>query len=267
MIERYVVSYKLGIQITHEDYLYLMTHHTRFSTCVFSPSPSLSLSVTHLYIRVCLCNCCVYQLRPFPSGSYIVVAVLRSDLPLQTLRLQATVHRSAHRPSQSASTATRSVHSCCVKRIASFGRWHRGRQEQDLRRPDDRHLAKNRQSESPEPHAVPRVRHVRVYGYRQMCVAVLCLRARARRADGGMGMGVGDGLGFNKKRFTKQYSFASARRAETIPWCVAHPLCPGGPCRTVTCCPRCLTIGPSSRRRRCRQGRRPVRSPPVRPGR
>lgn len=189
MIERYVVSYKLGIQITHEDYLYLMTHHTRFSACVFSPSPSLS--VTHLYIRVCLCNCCVYQLRPFPSGSYIVVAVLRSDLPLQTLRLQATVHRSAHRPSQSASTATRSVHSCCVKRIASFGRWHRGRQEQDLRRPDDRHLAKNRQSESPEPNAVPRVRHVRVYGYRQMCVAVLCLRARAHRADGGYGNGGG----------------------------------------------------------------------------
>lgn len=50
--------------------------------------------------------------------------------------------------------------------------------------PNDRHLAKNRQSASPEPHAVPRVRHVRVYGYRQMCLAVLSMsaRSRARRA-------------------------------------------------------------------------------------
>lgn len=73
------------------------------------------------------------------------------------------------------------------------GRWHRRRREQDLRRPDDRHLAKNRQSASPEPHAVPRVRHVRVSGYRQMCLAVLSMsaRSRARRADGEWGWGWG----------------------------------------------------------------------------
>lgn len=65
----------------------------------------------------------------------------------------------------------------------------------------------------------------------------------------------------NEKRIKKQYCFSFARRAETTLWFGVRLPCPGGPCRTVTCSPRCLKMRPSSRQRRCRHRHRPCRRP------